>query len=204
MATLFVYSKSKDIFYTTSPYLLNIGEHTAWTDEAFIHACKELCSKYELKLIRSFVPLRPGFPVRFSPHHAGLAGDFALLAPCSNLSARQNEIRRWCVKSGLFSYVQPQYRTPLWIHAEVSIAPPSSIFIPYPVLFPGNTGVYCFVLQKCLNIIGFPCLLSGRFTEDTGLALCSFRKAVGLPPDGYVDSLCWQRLIGAASRAGKT
>lgn len=203
MATLFVYSKSKDIFYTASPSVLNIRDHEAWTDEAFIHACKELCSRFELKLIRSFVPLRPGFPVHFSPHHAGLAGDFALLDPCRNISARQNEIRRWCVKSGLFSYVQPQYRTPLWIHAEVSTAPPSSLFAPYPALFPGNTGVYCFILQKCLNIIGFPCLLSGRFTEDTLHALYRFRTAVGLQAEGYVDSAYWQKLLSAVSCAGK-
>ena len=203
MATLFVYSKSKDEFYTASPSVLNIREYTAWTDEAFIHACKELCARFELKLMRSFVPLRPGFPVCFSPHHAGLAGDFALLSPCANISARQNEIRRWCVNSGLFSYVQPQYRTPLWIHAEISTAPPSSLFVPYPVLFPGNTGVYCFILQRCLNIAGFPCLLSGRFAEDTGLALCGFRMAVGLPPEWYVDSVCWQKLMAAVSSAGK-
>ena len=204
MATLFVYNKSKDIFYTASPSALNIRDHTAWTDEAFIHACKELCSRFDLRLIRSFVPLRPGLPVHFSPHHAGLAGDFALLDPCRNLSSRQDEIRRWCVKSGLFSYVQPQYRTPLWIHAEVATAPPASIFVPYPALFPGNTGVYCFILQQSLNMAGFPCLLCGRFTEDTRLALCSFRMAAGLPPEGYVDSVCWQKLMGAVSSSKQT
>lgn len=203
MATLFVYSKSNDIFYTASSSLHSINEHTAWTDERFIHACNELCARFELRLIRSFVPLRPGYPLHFSPHHAGLAGDFALPDTCTNIISRQNEIRRWCVSSGLFSYVQPQYITPTWIHAEVSVASPSSVFVPYPVIFPGNTGVHCFILQKCLNIMGFPCLLSGRFTEDTLTALYRFRTAIGLPPEGYVDAICWQKLMSAVSTAPK-
>ncbi len=180
---------------------MGINECTAWTDEAFIHACKKLCSRFELKLARSFVPVRTGRRICFSAHHAGLAGDFSLLCPCKNIISRQNEIRCWCVKSGLFSYVQPQYRTPLWIHAEVSIAPASSLFVPYPALFPGNSGVYCFILQQCLNIIGYPCLLSGRFSGDTEYALRQFRKDVGLLAEGYVDSVCWQRLMLAVSNA---
>ena len=203
MATLFVYSKSKDTIYTASPSLLNINDYAAWTDEAFIHACGELCSRFELKLIRSFVPLRPGLPVHFSPHHAGLAGDFALLNPCKNIISRQNEIRRWCVKSGLFSYVQPQYRTPLWIHAEVSTAPPSSLFVPYPALFPGNIGVYSFILQQCLNIIGYPCLINGRFCIDTEYSLRQFQSGFDLLPTGFVDSTCWQRLLHTVSNMPK-
>lgn len=201
MATLFVYNKSKGDFYTASPSVLGLNGYMAWTDEIFIHACNDLCSKFELKLIRSFVPLRPGHPMHFSAHHAGLAGDFAMLEPCKKISIRQNEIRRWCVKSGLFSYVQPQYRTPTWIHAEASIAPSSSVFVPYPCLFPGNIGVYCFILQQCLNILGYSCLLSGRFTKDTLCALYRFRTAIGLPPDGHVDSVCWQRLMQSVLKA---
>lgn len=203
MATLFVYRKSKDDFYTASPSLIGLSEHTAWTDETFIRACKELCARFELKLTRSFVPIRPGRKVCFSAHHAGLAGDFALLSPCKNIVARQNEIRRWCVHSGLFSYVQPQYRTPLWIHAEVFVGPPASLFVPYPVLFPGNIGVYCFILQRCLNIAGYPCLLSGRFSEDTAAALGRFRTDAGLPACEFVDAVCWQRLMATVSNMAK-
>lgn len=199
MATLFIYSKSKDDFYTVNPALLRLSEYTAWTDETFISACKELCAKYELKLTRSFVPIRPGHRVCFSAHHAGLAGDFALLSPCKNIAARQNEIRRWCVHSGLFSYVQPQYRTPLWIHAEVSIAPPASLLVPYPVLFPGNNGVYCYILQRCLNIIGYPCLLSGRFSQETVEALQRFKIDARLPVSEHADGACWRKLMAAVS-----
>ncbi|MBQ4610506.1 MAG: hypothetical protein IJB30_02110 [Clostridia bacterium] len=199
MATLFVFSKSIDDFYTASPSLMGLKEYPAWTDEAFIHACRELCTKFELKLTRSFVPIRPGRKVCFSAHHAGLAGDFALLSPCKNIAARQNEIRRWCVKSGLFSYVQPQYSTPLWIHAEVSAAPPSSLFVPYPALFPGNMGVHCLVLQRCLAIAGYPCLLTGRFSGDTLCALRRFCADRRLPPEDLVSGACWQRLMGAVS-----
>ncbi|MBQ3132483.1 MAG: peptidoglycan-binding protein, partial [Clostridia bacterium] len=122
---------------------------------------------------------------------------------CKNIISRQNEIRRWCVKSGLFSYVHPQYRTPLWIHAEVSTAPPSSLFVPYPALFPGNIGVYSFILQQCLNIIEYPCLINGRFCTDTEYALRQFQSGFDLLPTGFVDSTCWQRLLGAVSNMPK-
>lgn len=203
MATLFVYSKSKDDFYTASPSLIGLSEYTAWSDETFIRACRELCTRFELKLTRSFVHIRPGRKVCFSAHHAGLAGDFTLLSPCKNIASRQNEIRRWCVHSGLFSYVQPQYRTPLWIHAEVSVGPPASLFVPYPALFPGNIGAYCFILQKCLNITGCTCLLNGRFSEDTISALRRFHIQAGLPVCEFVDAVCWQRLMAAVSNMPK-
>ena len=201
MATLFIYSKSGSDFYTASSPLSGIRECIAWTDERFTHACNELCSKFELKLSRSFVPLRPGRRVCFSAHHAGLAGDFTLLFPCKSIISRQNEIRLWCVKSGLFSYVQPQYRTPLWIHAEVSIAPYSSLLVPYPALFPGNIGVYCFILQQCLNIAGYPCLMSGRFCEETEYAIKRFQADHCLSVTGFVDSVCWQGLMQAVGAA---
>ncbi len=175
--------------------------HMAWTDEAFLHAADELCSRFELKPSRCFVPIQSGRSMGFSQHYAGLAGDFVLADSCKHLILRQNEIRRWCVRSGLFSYVQPQYRTPTWIHAEVYVSPPGSVFVPYPLLFPGNSGAYCFVLQRCLNIAGFPCLMSGRFSYDTLCAVKCFRSAAGLSAEECVDGICWQKLTEAVKNA---
>ncbi|MGN0792665.1 MAG: peptidoglycan-binding protein [Christensenellales bacterium] len=203
MATLFVFDKTQNSFSAVSPSPLRSGDDIAWTDAAFIAACKELCGRFELKLSRSFRPVRPGCMDGFSAHHAGLAGDFTLLSPCKNLAARQNEIRRWCVNSGLFSCVQPQYRTPLWVHAEVSVTPPASLLVPYPALFPGNMGVHVFILQRCLNIAGFPCLLCGGFNADTEAALRDFRRAVGLSPENIIDAQCWLKLMEQVRSAAK-
>lgn len=197
MATLFVYSKSKNDFYTLESSLFGFHNHMAWTDEVFLNAAEQLCSRFELKPLRCFMPVQPSRSMEFSRHYGGIAGDFALTAPCKNPIARQNEIRRWCVHSGLFSYVQPQYRTPTWIHAEVDIAPPASVFVPYPLLFPGNSGVYCFILQRCLNIAGFPCLMSGRFCQDTLSSLKRFRYNTSLSAEEWVDGMCWQKLAEA-------
>lgn len=199
MATLFICSKLHGIQYAANAFLPAQGDYTAWTDQAFIYACKELCSRYELRLTRAFVPVPSQQAHRFSAHYAGLAGDFSLLCPCKNIAARQNEIRRWCVKSGLFSCVHPQYRTPLWIHAEVSISPPASLLVPYPVLLPGDIGVYCFVLQRCLELAGFRCLLSGRLEGDTLTALRQFRMKARLPACDIVDGPCWTNLMNPCS-----
>lgn len=129
------------------------------------------------------------------PHYAGLAADFALLSPGPRPAARQGEIRRWCVRSGLFAYVQPQYRTPLWIHAEVGVAPPCCLSIPYPILRPGDMGPHVYLLQDCLNANGCPCLLSGRFGGDTLAALLRFKAGAGLGTSDCVDAGCWRGLF---------
>lgn len=80
---------------------------------------------------------------------------------------------------------------------EVAIRPPASPFVPYPVLFPGDSGVHCFVLQRCLGLAAGPCLLSGRLDGDTLSALRRFRLNAGLPPSDIVDGPLWVRLFSA-------
>jgi len=161
-----------------------------------------LCSHYEeLTLKSAFYPLRPASLSGFSAHYAGLAGDFKLSSQVREPISLQKEIRRRCIKSGLFSYVEPQYRTPWWIHAQVEIAPPASFFVPYPALFPGNIGPHVFVLQRGLCLIGFPCLLSGRFDELTLRSLLAFKQKFSLAPEPWVDAFTWQSLFYQIKKA---
>lgn len=175
-----------------------------WSHSRFVEAQKMLCSHYEeLTLMNAFYPLQSPSFSGFSAHYAGLAGDFKLSPQIRDPIPLQKEIRRRCIKSGLFSYIQPQYRTPWWIHAEVGIAPPSSLFVPYPVLFPGNIGPHVFILQKGLCLMGLHCLLSGRFDGLTLNALLSFKQRFSLAPDPWVDAFTWQALFYQIKKAAK-
>lgn len=165
MATLFVYDEYGDRFVTADPALMGRCKScggTLWTDGRFLYACRRLCSRYDMILKSSFHTLREPF-APFSPCFAGLSGDFALLCPCKNICGVQNEIRRYCINHKLFSYVEAQYQSPLWIRGEVSLGR-SSLAVGYPVLFPGNMGVHVFVLQQGLNMLGFSCLMNGKLS----------------------------------------
>jgi len=148
----------------------------------------------------SFHTLREPF-APFSPCFAGLSGDFALLCPCKNICGVQNEIRRYCINHKLFSYVEAQYQSPLWIRGEVSLGR-SSLAVGYPVLFPGNMGVHVFVLQQGLNLLGFPCLMSGSLSGDTLPALSAFRLKHHLPQMEAVDAALWRALFAAMKKGG--
>ena len=201
MATLFVYDEYSGRFITADPALMGRCKScggTLWTDGRFLYACRRLCSRYDMILKSSFHTLREPF-APFSPCFAGLSGDFALLCPCKNICGVQNEIRRYCINHKLFSYVEAQYQSPLWIRGEVSLGR-SSLAVGYPVLFPGNMGVHVFVLQQGLNLLGFPCLMSGSLSGDTLPALSAFRLKHHLPQMEAVDAALWRALFAAMKK----
>ena len=148
----------------------------------------------------SFHTLREPF-APFSPCFAGLSGDFALLCPCKNICGVQNEIRRYCINHKLFSYVEAQYQSPLWIRGEVSLGR-SSLAVGYPVLFPGNMGVHVFVLQQGLNMLGFSCLMNGSLSGDTLSALSAFRLKHHLAQMEAVDAALWRALFAEIKKGG--
>lgn len=207
MAMLFVFDENINDFVCSNYPLPAYGtgnDCIVWSHSRFIAATDSLCRRFEgLTLKNAFFPLRPASVTGFSAHHAGLAGDFVLNRQIADPIPLLKEIRRWCIKSGLFSYVEPQYKTPLWIHAEVRTAPPASFYVPYPVLFPGNIGPHVFILQKALCLMGFPCVLNGRLDDITLSSLLAFKKCFGLAPDPVVDAATWQILFSKIKKAAK-
>ena len=189
MATLFVYDEYSGRFITADPALMGRCKScggTLWTDGRFLYACRRLCSRYDMILKSSFHTLRE---------------PFAPFSPCKNICGVQNEIRRYCINHKLFSYVEAQYQSPLWIRGEVSLGR-SSLAVGYPVLFPGNMGVHVFVLQQGLNMLGFPCLMNGKLSGDTLSALSAFRLKHHLAQMEAVDAALWRALFAAIKKGG--
>lgn len=182
MAALFVYDATENGFRTEA------GE--GWTDERLLAACRALKAEFpQARLARTYCPLAKGRYSAFSAHYAGLAADI------EPPQGRLGEMRRWCVRSGLFSYVQPQYRSPRWVHAEVAAGPRASVLAGYPELSMGDAGAHAFVLQEALALLGLPCLKCGRFTEDTDAALSAFAQKNALPYAGVADAAIWSALF---------
>lgn len=159
----------------------------AWTDRRLLDAYDALMAQFgPLAVDASFRPPRQGQ----SAHFAGLALDMGRgLAP-----ARREALRRACRQRGLFTYVEAAYTAPCWIHAELSIAPACTPGRGYPFLAPGAAGPHVFLLQELLLQRGFPCLLCGRFTQDTALALRLYQLRHGLPAHGCADGQLWDHL----------
>lgn len=163
------------------------GGYPAWTDQRLINAYETVCAAFGPVWIGACFK-RPAQGQ--SAHYAGLALDMG-----QGLNAdRLAQLRRYCLKSPLFSYVEPGYRTPTWVHAEISIAPPCAPGRGYPFLSPGDAGPHVFVLQELLCKQGFPCLLSGYFSEDTRAALVRFQQREGLADHGFADCALWNAL----------
>lgn len=159
----------------------------AWTDDRLLQAYGAVCEAFGPVWIGSCFK-RPGRGQ--SAHYAGLALDMGQGMP----RAERAELRRFCLKSPLFSYVEPGYLTPTWVHAEISIAPPCAPGRGYPFLRPGDAGPHVFLLQELLCRQGFPCLLSGHFKEGTRLALVCYQRGRGLPAHGHADGALWNSL----------
>ncbi len=163
------------------------GGYPAWSDERLLQAYEAVC--------RAFGPVWIGACFKRtakgqSAHYAGLALDMGQSMPPSERAA----LYRFCLQSPLFSYVEPGYLTPSWVHAEISIAPPCIPGRGYPFLKPGDAGPHVFILQEKLCRLGFPCLLCGHFTESTRRALVRYQRKKGLADHGFADGVVWSSL----------
>ncbi|NCB30997.1 MAG: hypothetical protein EOM66_06265 [Clostridia bacterium] len=161
--------------------------YPAWTDERLLQAYEAVRSAFGPVWIGSCFK-RAGHGQ--SAHYAGLALDMGQ----GMIREERTELRRFCLESPLFSYVEPGYLTPTWVHAEISIAPPCLPGRGYPFLSPGDAGPHIFLLQDLLCRQGFPCLLTGHFCEDTRLALVSYQSRENLPAHGLADGALWNHL----------
>ena len=198
MAMLFIYDHSIGEFHCAygplshgpmemRAFWQGHGGYLAWSDQRLLSAYKAVCQAF------GPVWIGAGFKraVRGqSAHYAGLALDMGHSMPASERAA----LRRFCLQSPLFSYVEPSFLTPTWVHAEISIAPPCVPGRGYPSLRLGDAGPHIFVLQEHLCRLGFPCLLSGHFTNSTRAALVRYQRGHGLPPHGFVDGVTWNSL----------
>jgi len=133
-----------------------------------------------------------------SQHYAGTAFDVG-----QNLtSARRAQMRQLASGSGLWSYVEPAYLTPRWVHFDRRTNPPACD-AGYPIQRRGSIGVYTCILQDCLNIVaGAGLTVDGNFGPRTHEAVERFQANNRLFADGIVGCTTWRALTTRAVGSG--
>lgn len=136
-----------------------------------------------------------------SQHYAGGAFD------CGQaLSAdARDALYRSAVAFGEWSYVEPQFMTPSWVHFDKRLTPPACSAGGYIFLKEGARGVYVLILQDALNAIGFTGSgLDGYFGGKTKRSVANMQKELGLSVDGQVGCETWTALTRRAVGIGRT
>jgi len=129
-----------------------------------------------------------------SQHYAGTAFDVG-----QNLTnARRALMRQLATRSGLWSYVEPAYLTPTWVHFDRRLFPPACA-AGYPLVRQGCVGVYVCILQDALNlVIGSALSIDGVFGPVTCEQTRYFQAVNRLTADGVVGCYTWQALTSQA------
>ena len=129
-----------------------------------------------------------------SQHYAGTAFDVG-----QNLTnARRALMRQLAQRSGLWSYVEPAYLTPSWVHFDRRMFPPACD-AGYPLQRLGCAGVYTCILQDALNLVtGSDLYIDGAFGPVTCEQVRIFQALNRLTADGVVGCSTWQALTTQA------
>ena len=136
-----------------------------------------------------------------SQHYAGTSFDVG-----QNLTASERSImRNKALSSGVWSYVEPAYLTPTWVHFDKRSGPSACSGGGYPLLRTGSRGNYVLILQDALNVLGYRTGgLDGIFGSTTANSVTAYQKYKGLVPDGIVGCLTWNALMGDVVGRGRT
>ncbi|MDR0530879.1 MAG: peptidoglycan-binding protein [Oscillospiraceae bacterium] len=130
-----------------------------------------------------------------SQHYAGTAFDCA-----QNIgNAARARLRQQAEGSGLWSYVEPTYLTPSWVHLDKRLYPPACASGGYPLQRRGSVGVYVCVLQDALNTaLDAGLNIDGNFGTLTDDQVEFFQAINGLSADGVVGCGTWRALMAQA------
>ena len=194
------------------PYIigstLTVGEFRAnsksgvlWTDRRTMNAWNVFRRIWERGIYvgYAFKRIWEGGHDPQSQHYAGMAFDTG-----QNLfPAERNMLRAAAINSEVWSYVEPAYLTPTWVHFDKRLWFPACAVGGYPVVRYGSKGVYVLVLQDALSAIGYTGLeLDGDFGPKTQAAVIRFQSDQGLAVDGVVGCSTWETLTPMASGVG--
>ncbi len=220
MVRVYVYNSERgkvELFYRevnesmpyTKGYTLPVNEFRGnsdssilWTDIRAMHAWNSLRAAWGEPIYIGFAFSRIWERVYGdqSQHNAGIAFDIG-----QNLNADEREnLRRKVVTLGTWTYVEPSYLTPFWVHIDNRLMSWACLN-GYPIQRYKSISVYVFVLQDALNAIGIiGSGLDGVFGNKTLDAVKQFQKINGLLEDGIVGSNTWTLLIKQAQNIGRT
>ncbi len=149
----------------------------------------------------AFKRIWEGGHAAMSQHYAGVAFDTG-----QNLdNTTRNQLRSTAEQSGVWTYVEPAYLTPTWVHMDARATPPACAAGGYPLVLTGSVGNYVLVLQDALNALGYTGSgLDGYFGSGTRNAVINYQRDNGLAQDGIVGCLTWEALTEAAVGIGRT
>jgi len=189
---------------------LTVGEfrgssraNTLWTTRRAMEAFNITRSAWGRPVYVGFAFKRiwEGGHAAMSQHYAGVSFDVG-----QNLdSVTRDQLRNTAAATGVWTYVEPAYLTPTWVHFDARATPPACAAGGYPLVRFGSVNNYVLVLQDALNALGYTGSgLDGIFGSGTRNAVVRFQRAQGLDPDGIVGCQTWERLTELAVSIGRT
>jgi len=168
-----------------------------WTDRRAMHAWNQTRAAWGKPIYvgYAFRRIGEGGHADQSQHYAGVSFDVG-----QNLDGNErNQLRDLAFRLGVWSYVEPAYLTPTWVHFDARLGPPACS-AGYPMIRQGSKGVYVCTLQDALNTVGsYNVGIDGVFGPKTVGAVREFQRTANLPADGIVGCATWTALTKQAN-----
>ncbi len=184
---------SEDRYLTVREFRGASKSDVLWTDKNTMQAFNKLRRLYgsPIRVGYAFKRIGEGGHANMSQHYAGVALDIG-----QNMgNAARNRIRSIAINNKLFTYVEPSYLTPTWVHVDKRNPRPACSTGGYPLVKLGSKGVYVATLQDALNFLGYNAgTIDGVFGNNTRSAVTRFQRANNLSADGIVGCNTWRAL----------
>lgn len=177
---------------TVEEFRARSGSNLIWTTRRTMEAWNQTRTAFgrAIDVGYAFRRIGEGGHGTQSQHYAGTAFDCA--QGMGSLS--RNRLRNLAESLGVWSYVEPAYLTPTWVHLDARIGPPAC-FAGYPMVRQGSRGVYVCVLQDALTAAGIPDVaIDGVFGPGTRAGVVQYQEQNGLLGDGIVGCVTWTTL----------
>ncbi len=184
---------SKNDYLSVREFRGSSKSDTLWTDKRTMEAFSRLRELYgsPIHVGYAFKRIGEGGHSNMSQHYVGTALD---IGQGMSDEARDN-IRNTAINNKIFTYVEPKYLTPTWVHVDKRNPTPACSTGGYPVIKQGAKGVYVATLQDALNTLGYGAgEIDGIFGNNTRNAVIRFQRARGLTQDGIVGCNTWRAL----------
>lgn len=188
---------------TVGEFRGNSRSEILWTDRRVMESWNEFRAGWGRSIFigYAFKRIWEGGHSPQSQHYAGTALDIGHVLT----AAQREELHRYAVASGAWSYVDPLALTPRWVHVDDRFGAPACAAGGFPALGVGSRGVYVFTLQDALSALGFTGGgLDGYYGFGTQRAVINFQASRNIPATGAVDCVTWINLTTQAVGIGAT
>lgn len=177
---------------------------TLWTEKRVMQSWNSQRYIYGAPIPVGFAFKRPweGGHGSQSQHYAGVAFDVGQRLT----NAQRTRLRNSAVNSGVWSYVEPEYLTPTWVHFDKRRGTPAChTATGYPQIRQGAKGAYVLIAQDDLNTLGYRTGgLDGIFGTITADGVRRYQKSRGLAVDGIIGCNTWRSLQEDVVGTGRT